>query len=91
MSSPPDMDITVYDKERATGAKVGVGWSQPDGTINLVLNPGCALIYGANLSYKVKPKEKPSGPSAPAKVGFVVPKTRLPRSSSGFDDNDIPF
>ena len=53
---PPDMDITAYDKVRNSGAKVGVGWTQDDGSIALVLNPGTALIYQPNVTYKVKPR-----------------------------------
>jgi hypothetical protein len=96
------MEITAYDKERKSGAKVGVGWTQDDGSIALVLNPGTALIYHPNLVYKVKPRVMAadtsngvplaSEPFKPQKVEWKrpVPVGRRIRDPDNFDD-DIPF
>jgi hypothetical protein len=99
--TPPDLVITAYCKVRQSGAQVGVGWTQDDGSISLVLNPGAALIYDANVSYKVKPKDAVSAPreARPAYGSFRQPNfggapARNPATpAKRFDDfdDDIPF
>lgn len=102
--APPDMVITAYDKTRNTGAQVGVGWTQEDGSIALVLNPGTALIFQPNVSYKVKPKiseaRPPVGTYKPTRYGYEAPQrpaatpTHAPAPpSSDFEDmqDDVPF
>lgn len=89
---PPDYDITAFDKDRQTGAKVGAAWNQEDGSISLVLNPGTALVYGSNMVYKVKPRL----PDGPAQVPRPTSQTKVTRRvfqqphRSDLDD-DIPF
>ena len=98
---PPDMDLTAYDKDRQTGAKVGVGWTQDDGSIAIVLNPGTALIYQPNMSYKIKPRAVdtsqgmplPGEQLRPQRAGWKNPERVVPLRSKNRDplDDDIPF
>jgi hypothetical protein len=101
VGKPPDMAITAYAKERKSGAQVGVGWTQDDGSIALVLNPGTALIYHPNVIYKVKPRNADassgmplaSEPARPTRFGFSAAPPRNPIKPPSFDDfdDDIPF
>lgn len=98
-SKAPDLEITAYDKDRKSGAKIGVGWTQDDGSISLVLNPGTALIYQTNMTYRVKKKDAAATPVTagtykPERAGWKPPPraTASTRVSKDPDfDDDIPF
>lgn len=94
---PPDLEVTAYDKERKSGMKIGVAWSQPDGSFAIYLNPGAAIIAMPHMAYKVKPIVA-AAPAGPQKTGSWKPPERPapPRpiaAGNGFDDldDDIPF
>lgn len=103
--SPPDMELTAYDKDRQSGAKVGVAWTRDDGSIGIVLNPGCALIYNPSIAYTLKPMMKATetrpayGTFKPERTGnfpaprppAAKPRSRGPSGYEDFDDQDIPF
>lgn len=92
------MVITAFDKDRKSGAQVGVGWTQEDGSISLVLNPGTALIAMPHLSYKVKKKDAERSPTTepfrPVRTTFQPPVRTSPKKPvtvDYFEDDDIPF
>jgi len=57
----PNYTLSVLDKSNDNHGIVGAGWSKPDGSISIAINPGCALIYHPNLVVRLFPTTRKPG------------------------------
>lgn len=92
MSRSPDYEIKVGRRvergEKSFTTRVGVGFKNRAGGVNLLLDPGIALMGGEEVQITLWPWE-PRGERA----GREAPPSNDWASSSGPDDfaDDVPF
>jgi hypothetical protein len=77
----PDYNLSAMDKDSGDrNYQVGVAWKNPDGSINIKMNPCTKLEYDPGMMITLFPKD------APAKS---VGKSKQSRNDD-YDD-DVPF
>lgn len=84
----PDFIIGVLDPETGhRAAAVGAIWTNDDGTLRIVINPGCVLDYQPTLvikgfpdGYKPKPEKPKQRLRKPAEAEY-----------DSDDGDDVPF
>lgn len=87
----PDYTLSVLFKNTSAKGRVGVGWSQPDGSISIALNPCVQLTYNENIVIRLfKNTEDYQSPKA-----TKAQKKYLSRKAKGdalsADEAECPF
>jgi hypothetical protein len=106
-SRPPDFSLGLLNKSTGKKGQVGVGWQNPDGSINIVLNIKVVLaqnddevmrLFPLDKYAKYPPKSnttqdtKPMGLYAKQKAQHKSDQPAdQPIPVDNLDDDDVPF
>lgn len=66
MARPPDYRLKVLDTGNDRHGVIGAAWANENGSISIVVDPGCALTYNPRLVatlFPVNAKESTRGPA----------------------------
>lgn len=90
MANQPDFDLVFLRKATGEKGKVGAGWSNPDGSISVVLNPFVQLEQNPDVVFRLF-KRTPYGGSTvqPPKAGVYKNQDALKAAST--DEDNVPF
>lgn len=53
----PDYRLAVMDKEFDKKGRIGAAWANDDGSISIVIDPGCSASYNPNFVYTLFPND----------------------------------
>jgi len=80
MGSKPEWIIKASRRDGKYSSRVGVGFANKAGGINLVIHTGIGLLSGDDVSIVLWPNDRPERGAADAPVGHAEG-----------EDDDIPF
>ena len=69
-SRRPDYELKAWHKTSNASGEVGAAWNNEDGSLSLVLNPGCMLMFDPEIKLRLFPNEyknKETNPTTPGK------------------------
>lgn len=49
--------LKVFDKDNDKRGIIGAGWENADGSVSVVVNPGCSVIYKDSFVYTLFPND----------------------------------